>query len=104
MHVQLRKNDILLIILYFGSDISYESGCDVNNEMHLEQGLCGSVDIPEMTNNWKIFSIMCVPLSLMLREEHRWIISGSRVLRRKFESKRDELTGGWRNLFNELTN
>jgi hypothetical protein len=39
----------------------------------------------------------CETWSLTLREEHRL----SRVLRRIFGPKRDEVTGGWRTLHNE---
>jgi hypothetical protein len=37
----------------------------------------------------------------MLREETKLMVSESRVLKRIFESKRDEMTGGWRKLRNE---
>jgi hypothetical protein len=39
--------------------------------------------------------------SLTLREEHRLRVFENRVLRRIFEPKRDEETGGWRKLHNE---
>jgi hypothetical protein len=39
--------------------------------------------------------------SLTLREEHRLRVFENMVLRRIFEPKRDELTGGWRKLHNE---
>jgi hypothetical protein len=35
---------------------------------------------------------------MTLREEHRLRVFGNRVLRRIFEPKRDEVTGGWRKL------
>jgi hypothetical protein len=38
---------------------------------------------------------------LTLREEHRLKVFENRVLRTIFESKRDEVTGGWRKLHNE---
>jgi hypothetical protein len=38
---------------------------------------------------------------LVLREEHRLRVFESRVLRRIFGPKRDEVTGGWRKLHNE---
>jgi hypothetical protein len=38
---------------------------------------------------------------LALREEHRLRVFQKRVLRRIFGSKRDEVLGGWRNLYNE---
>jgi hypothetical protein len=43
----------------------------------------------------------CETWSLTLREEHRLRVSENRVLRRMFEPKRDEVTGGWRKLHNE---
>jgi hypothetical protein len=43
----------------------------------------------------------CETLSLTLREEHRLMVFESRVLRRIFGPKRDEVTGGWRKLHNE---
>jgi hypothetical protein len=39
--------------------------------------------------------------SLTLREEHRLKVFETRVLRRIFGSKRDEVTGEWRKLHNE---
>jgi hypothetical protein len=38
---------------------------------------------------------------LTLREEHRLRFFESKVLRRIFASKRDEVIGGWRELHNE---
>jgi hypothetical protein len=38
---------------------------------------------------------------LTLREEHRLRVLENRVLRRIFGPKRDEVTGGWRGLYNE---
>jgi hypothetical protein len=43
----------------------------------------------------------CEKWSLTLREEHKLRVSENRVLRRIFEPKRDEVTGGWRKLHNE---
>jgi hypothetical protein len=43
----------------------------------------------------------CETLSLTLREEHRLRVFENRVLRGIFGPKRDEETGGWRNLHNE---
>jgi hypothetical protein len=40
-------------------------------------------------------------LSLTKREEHRLRVFENRVLRRIFGPKRDEVTGGWRKLYNE---
>jgi hypothetical protein len=39
--------------------------------------------------------------SLTLREEYRLRVFENRVLRRIFGPKRDEVTGGWRELRNE---
>jgi hypothetical protein len=39
---------------------------------------------------------VCETLSLTLREEHKLRVFENRVLRRIFEPKRDEVTGGWR--------
>jgi hypothetical protein len=36
-----------------------------------------------------------------LREEHRLRIFQNRVLRRIFGTRRDEMTGDWRKLYNE---
>jgi len=43
-------------------------------------------------------------ISLTLREERRLRVFESRVLRRVFEPKRDEVTGEWRKLRNEELN
>jgi hypothetical protein len=43
----------------------------------------------------------CGTWSLTLREEHRLRVFESRVLRRIFGPKRDEVTGQWRKLHNE---
>jgi len=43
----------------------------------------------------------CETRSLILREERRLRVFENRVLRRVFESKRDEVTGEWRKLHNE---
>jgi hypothetical protein len=43
----------------------------------------------------------CETCSLTLREEHRLRVFESRVLRRIFEPKRDEVTEEWRKLHNE---
>jgi hypothetical protein len=44
---------------------------------------------------------MGVKPALTLREEHRLRVFENRGLRRTFELKRDEVTGGWRKLYNE---
>jgi hypothetical protein len=44
----------------------------------------------------------CETWSLTLREEHRLRVFENRVLRRIFGSKRDEVTGDWRKLHNEV--
>jgi hypothetical protein len=43
----------------------------------------------------------CETWPLTLREEHRLRVFENRVLRRIFGPKRDEVTGGWRKLYNE---
>jgi hypothetical protein len=43
----------------------------------------------------------CGNWSLILKEEYRLRVIENRVLRRIFEAKRDEVTGGWRKLHNE---
>jgi hypothetical protein len=43
----------------------------------------------------------CETWSLILREEHRLRVFLSRMLRRIFRPKRDEVTGDWRKLNNE---
>jgi hypothetical protein len=43
----------------------------------------------------------CETWSLTLREEHRLRVFENRVLKRIFGSKRDDVTGGWRQLYNE---
>jgi hypothetical protein len=43
----------------------------------------------------------CETWSLTLREEHRLRVFENRVLRRILGPKRDEVTGGWRKLYNE---
>jgi hypothetical protein len=39
----------------------------------------------------------CETWSLTLREEHRVRVFENKVLRRTFGSKRNEMTGGWKN-------
>jgi hypothetical protein len=46
----------------------------------------------------------CETWSLTLREEHRLRVFENRVLRRIFGPKRDDETGDWRKLHNELYN
>jgi hypothetical protein len=43
----------------------------------------------------------CETWSLILREEHRLKVFENRVLRTIFGPKRDEVTRGWKNLYNE---
>jgi len=43
----------------------------------------------------------CETWSCILREERRLSVFENRVLRRIFESKRDEVTGEWRKLHNK---
>jgi hypothetical protein len=51
-----------------------------------------------------VVSYGCETWSLTLREEHRLRVFESRVLRRIFGPKRDEVTGEWRRLHNEELN
>jgi hypothetical protein len=44
----------------------------------------------------------CETWSLALREEERLRLFDNRLLRRIFGPKRDEVTGGWRNVHNVL--
>ena len=46
----------------------------------------------------------CETWSLTLREEHRLRVFESRMLRRTFGPKTDEVTGEWRELHNEELN
>jgi len=46
----------------------------------------------------------CETWSLTLREERKLMAFENRVLRRVFRSKRDEVTGEWRKLYNEELN
>ena len=46
----------------------------------------------------------CETWSLTLREERRLRVFMNRVLRRIFGTKRDEVTGEWRKLYNEELN
>jgi hypothetical protein len=43
----------------------------------------------------------CKPWSFTLRKEHRLRVSENKVLRRIYEPKTEEVTGGWRKLHNE---
>jgi hypothetical protein len=43
----------------------------------------------------------CETWSLTLRGEHRLNVFEKRVLRKIFGTKRNEVTGGWRKLYNE---
>ena len=49
-------------------------------------------------------SFVCDIWSMTLREERRLKVLGSRVLRRIFGPKRDEVTREWRKLHNEELN
>jgi hypothetical protein len=48
-----------------------------------------------------VFLYGCETWSLTIREEHRLRVFEDRVLRRIFGPKRNEVTGGWRKLYNE---
>jgi hypothetical protein len=56
--------------------------------------LLGTIILP-------VFLYVCETWSLTLREEPRLRVFGSRVLRRIFDPKRDEVMGDWRKLYNE---
>jgi len=56
------------------------------------------------TINLPVVLYGCETLSLTLREERRLRVFESRVLRRIFGAKRDEVTGEWRKLHNEELN
>jgi hypothetical protein len=43
----------------------------------------------------------CETWSFMLREENRLRVCENRVLRTRLGSKREEITGGWRQLYDE---
>jgi hypothetical protein len=45
---------------------------------------------------------VCETWSLTLREEHRLKVFENRVMRRIFGPRRDEVTGEWRKLHNDL--
>jgi hypothetical protein len=53
------------------------------------------------TTKLPVVSCGCEIWSLTLREEHRLRVFETRVLRRIFGPKRDEVTGEWRKLHNE---
>jgi hypothetical protein len=42
----------------------------------------------------------CETWSLILEEEHRLRVFENRALRRIFGARRDEMTGGWRKIYN----
>jgi hypothetical protein len=50
---------------------------------------------------FNLFIYGCETWSQTLKESHRLRVFENRVLRRLFESKRDEATGKWRKLHNE---
>jgi hypothetical protein len=51
---------------------------------------------------WPVVLYGCETWSLTLREERRLRVFENRVLRRVFGPKRDEVTGEWRKLHEEL--
>jgi hypothetical protein len=53
------------------------------------------------TINVPVVLYACKTLSLILGEEHRLQVFENRVLRRILGLKMDEVTGGWRKLYNE---
>jgi hypothetical protein len=64
---------------------------------------CAGIKFPQTTKTVTLPVVLYgrETLSLTLREEHRLKVFENRVLRRIFGSKRDEVTGGWRKLYNE---
>jgi hypothetical protein len=54
-----------------------------------------------MRYNFALVLYGCEIWSLTEREEHKLRVFENRVLRRIFGPKRDEVTGGWRKLYNE---
>jgi hypothetical protein len=80
----------------------------VNACYHLVQSLLSS-RLLSRNVKFKIYKTTILPVvlygcetcSLALREEHRLRVFESRVLRRTFGPKRDEVTGEWRKLHNE---
>ena len=75
----------------------------------------------QITNTWNVYHIVLIPQqystiivanvlygcetwSITLREEHRLWVFENRVLRGIFGRKRDEVTGEWRELYNEELN
>jgi hypothetical protein len=51
-----------------------------------------------------VFLYGCETWSVTLREGHRLRVSENRMQRRIFETLREEVTGGWRRLYNEEVN
>jgi hypothetical protein len=49
----------------------------------------------------KMYKLESDPLYFTVREEHRLRMSDNRVLRRIFGPQTEEVTGGWRRLYNE---
>jgi len=67
--------------------------------------LCKNIKIKiYRTINLPVVLYGCEAWSLALREESRLRLLENRVLRRIFESKRDEVTGVWRKLHNKELN
>ena len=70
-----------------------------------------SCSLPNKNLKIKIYRTIILPIvlygcetwSLILREERRLRVFENRVLRRAFRPKRDEVTGEWRKLHNELS-
>jgi hypothetical protein len=70
--------------------------CDISNDENLDHDMASC-----NTDDGMFMAKRVCTWSLTLREEHRLRVFESRVRRRIFGPKRDEVTGGWRKLHNE---
>jgi hypothetical protein len=61
---------------------------------NLKMRICKSIILPVVLNG-------CKTWSLTLKEEHRLRVFETKVLRKIFGPKRDEVSGEWRKLYNE---
>jgi hypothetical protein len=100
--------------IYFGTTIMYQNLIQEEIKRRLNLGNACYYSVHNLfcsrllSKNIKIriYKIITFPVVLYacetwsqtLREEHR--LFKNRVLRRKFGPKRDEVTGGWRKLYN----
>jgi hypothetical protein len=62
---------------------------------HIKIRICKTIILPVVLYG-------CETWSLTLKEEHRLRVFENRVLRRIFGPKRNEVTGGWKKLRNEV--